>query len=107
MSFKDLTENLHAKSVELNEHLTNLKQLNETLIATSAGVLESLSNLVGTVAIREPRVTCNVCYSRPPTHALSPCGHAGLCLNCAERAKTRNRCHVCRGRVVELLKIYI
>lgn len=107
MSYEALTKKLHEKSVELNEHLTNLKTLNDKLVANSSKVLEALTNLVGTVAVASPQASCSLCYSRPPTHALVPCGHASLCVNCAERVKSRNRCHVCRGRVIELLKIYL
>ena len=38
---------------------------------------------------------------------LTPCGHAGFCESCAGRAHSRNRCHVCRGRVLEIFKIYL
>jgi len=98
---------MHAKGLELDTHLSSLKALNDELIAKSAKVLEGLTNLIGTVAVAVPSASCHVCYSRPPTHALVPCGHASICINCAERVKSRNRCHVCRGRVSELLKIYL
>mgnify|MGYP003723812321 FL=1 len=109
-SYEDLTKQMHTKGLELNEHLADLKTHNDTLIASSSKVLQGLTNLVGTVASpsRPPASpTCMVCYSRPPTHALVPCGHASICMNCAERVKTRNRCPVCRGRVEDHLKIYM
>ena len=109
-SYEDLTKQMHTKGLELNEHLADLKTHNDTLIASSSKVLQGLTNLVGTVASpSRPAAspTCMVCYSRPPTHALVPCGHASICMNCAERVKTRNRCPVCRGRVEDHLKIYM
>jgi len=109
-SYEDLTKQMHTKGLELNEHLADLKTHNDTLIASSSKVLQGLTNLVGTVASpSRPAAspTCMVCYSRPPTHALVPCGHASICINCAERVKTRNRCPVCRGRVEDHLKIYM
>ena len=110
-SYEDLTKQMHTKGLELNEHIANLKTHNDTLIASSGKVLQGLTNLVGTVAAvpsgQQTEPKCMVCYSRPPTHALVPYGHASICMNCAERVKTRNRCPVCRGRVEDHLKIYM
>ena len=110
-SYEDLTKQMHTKGLELDEHIANLKTHNDTLIASSSKVLQGLTNLVGTVAAcpsgPATQPTCMVCYSRPPTHVLLPCGHASICMNCAERVKTRNRCPRCRSRVEEHLKIYM
>ena len=104
-SFADLTRQLNKKSNELDDHLTTLKLLNDELRDRSGKVLDALTNLVGSVAINQKK-TCIVCYSRAPTHAVIPCGHAGFYENCAQRAH-RSRCHVCRSQVAEILKIYM
>ena len=105
--YEDLTKQLHEKGLELNEHLTHLKEYNDQMLASSEKVLEGLQTLIGSVSTSATQTTCFVCYSRPPTHVLLPCGHASICFNCAERMKTRNRCPRCRGRVQDHLKIFM
>jgi hypothetical protein len=104
--YEDLTKQLREKGLELNEHLTNLKEHNDLMLASSDKVLEGLRKLVGSVTTAT-QTTCMVCYARPPTHVLLPCGHGSLCYNCAERMKTRNRCPRCRGRVEDHIKIFM
>ena len=106
-SYEEVAAALHAGSVAFNGHLTNLKEINDVLLGKSAEMVEALKAL-GSSGPREPALTtCNVCFSRPRTHVLTPCGHAGFCESCAGRAHSRNRCHVCRGRVLEIFKIYL
>ena len=105
MSFEDVAVKMHERALELNERLCALKKVNDDLIDRSKKVLEALEGFVGTV-IGKPK-TCNVCYSRPRTHVFLPCGHGGFCLSCCERGATRNRCHTCRGRVDNILKVFV
>ena len=78
MSYEEITKQLHAKGTELDGHLVKIKACNDKLLENSSMVLDELKNLVGTYHAQE-RQSCSVCYSRPPTHALVPCGHANLC----------------------------
>ena len=105
-SYEEAAAVLRARSVEFEVHLTHIKEINDMLLLKSSEMLEALKEF-GTGTSREARTTCNVCYSRPRTHVLTPCGHAGFCRSCAERALTRGRCHVCRGHVAETFKIYL
>ena len=35
--------------------------------------------------------TCKVCYEAPVNSVLIPCGHAGLCVSCAQMQKTSGK----------------
>lgn len=91
-SFEDLTTKVNKKSTELDGLLVDLKKENDRLRLSSGRVLEMLKKLVGSFPI-PGAATCSVCYSRPREYVLLPCGHAGLCENCATRAQGcwRNR----------------
>lgn len=103
--YEDLVKKMQEKSKELNEHLLKIKQANEELQEKCANVLDSLSELVGNV--RPPRTTCNVCYSRPRSFCVLPCGHAGYCDSCATRAQSRGRCFTCRADITQIVRIYL
>ena len=105
-SYHDLAKALHEKTTEMNTHLTNLKELNDDLHDRTEKVLTALKDLTGSQSLAA-RISCNCCYARPRTHALLPCGHAGLCENCATRAKRRNRCFSCRQSIEEVVRVYI
>lgn len=49
---------------------------------------------------------CLVCLNLPSNSVLIPCGHGGLCSQCAEiLLKTHKSCHICRGKIKKILKI--
>ena len=104
-SYEELAKAMYDKSVLLDKHLDNLKTLNSELRDRSKKILDSLSELVGHT--KHPSKTCNVCYSRPQPHAMLPCGHFGMCFNCAIRSKDRGRCPVCRADIEQIVKIYV
>ena len=105
MSFEEVTKAVLEKSRELDEHLQTIKKLNDELRDRSSKVLKALEKLVGSTKIGNKN--CNVCYSRPRTHAVLQCGHGSFCENCATRCLERGRCYVCRATVTEMIRIYI
>ena len=105
MNYEDLAKKMHEKSLELDQHLCELKKANDELRDRSATVLGALSALVGSVA-QGPK-TCNVCYSRPRQFALLPCGHATYCEQCSNRAMSRGRCFTCRQPIEQVVRIYL
>jgi len=48
---------------------------------------------------------CTVCYETKKLVVFYKCGHICCCENCARRF-VRNRCPVCRQRVVDYIKVY-
>mmetsp|Transcript_13443 Transcript_13443/g.40569 ORF Transcript_13443/g.40569 Transcript_13443/m.40569 type:complete len:313 (-) Transcript_13443:103-1041(-) len=46
---------------------------------------------------------CILCYDRPTTHALIPCGHQHFCEECASML---DRCPVCRASCTATLRVY-
>ena len=102
-SFQDLARQLHEKSKEFNEHLTNLVKLNDELRDRAGKVLTAITKLCGH---SDGPVTCKVCYTRPGQYACVPCYHGGLCQSCAQRSKNRAKCFVCRARVEDIVKIF-
>jgi len=46
---------------------------------------------------------CVICYERPKTHALLPCGHRCVCGTCKKKIV---QCPLCRQYVIEAVKIY-
>ena len=105
-SYGELAKALNLKTVEMNTHLCSLKDLNDELNDRTEKMLTALKNLTGTTSVAA-QISCNCCYSRPRTHALLPCGHGGLCANCCERARRRNRCFSCRGEVEQVVRIFL
>lgn len=48
---------------------------------------------------------CKVCYRKPKTHALLPCGHLAYCHRCVERMCASKACAVCKQPTVAFCKI--
>ena len=42
---------------------------------------------------------CVVCFDRPITTSLRPCGHQVLCRECANQLRSPRRCPICRARI--------
>ena len=105
ISYEDLVKRMSEKSKELDGHICKLKKVNDELRDRSACVLDTLKSLVGTVS-QAPK-TCNVRYSRPRNFCILPCGHAGYCESCANRAQARGRCFTCRAPVEQIIRIYL
>ena len=105
MSYTDLAKKLQDKATEFGVHLGELNSLNNDVKERLDKVLKSIEHLAG----KSPntKVTCSVCYTRPQTHAIIPCGHGGMCVECATRAQQRNRCFTCRGRIEDIIRIYL
>ena len=99
-AYEELIKTVHAKATELNVHITKLKSANDALLVRSGEVLQTLTELYGTVRTDQK---CTVCYSRDQKVACMPCGHV-FCQSCADRA--RRRCHTCRQPVQDLLRIF-
>ena len=104
-SYEELVQKMNDKSKELDTHICKLKKSNDELRSRSISVLDSLKALVGTV--KHPPKSCNVCYSRPRTYCVLPCGHASYCEGCAERARSRGGCFTCRQAIEQIVKIYL
>ena len=105
-TYADLAKKLHDKGVELDEHLRNLSKVNADLVVKCENCLVCLKEVTGSRALAV-KIACSICNTRDRTHCLCPCGHAGLCLPCAQIAIRRGRCHTCRQQVDSLLRIYL
>lgn len=46
---------------------------------------------------------CTICMDSPKEFSLTPCGHYGFCLQCAERF---DECPYCKADIEEITKIY-
>lgn len=42
---------------------------------------------------------CGVCWNRPKTIVLAPCGHKGLCEACLPEIRAGQRCPFCRANI--------
>ncbi|KAL4467530.1 hypothetical protein ABPG72_004598 [Tetrahymena utriculariae] len=52
--------------------------------------------------------TCLVCFDAIPDSIFNPCGHGGLCYECAiDLMKKTGECYLCRQKIEEILKIDI
>eukprot|EP01017_Pseudomicrothorax_dubius_P025024 TRINITY_DN2667_c0_g1_i1.p1 TRINITY_DN2667_c0_g1~~TRINITY_DN2667_c0_g1_i1.p1 ORF type:complete len:274 (+),score=50.13 TRINITY_DN2667_c0_g1_i1:82-822(+) len=50
--------------------------------------------------------TCLVCFDRSPDAVVMPCGHGGLCYDCAvEIWEKTEECYLCRKPVTQILQI--
>ena len=63
----------------------------------------------GTPSLRESNhdmIGCKICFEEVIGVAVLPCGHAFMCVKCAERLALRE-CSICRRLVVKVVKIYL
>lgn len=53
--------------------------------------------------------TCSICLGvRLETYTLIPCGHSSLCRTCANTLLNNGHCcHMCRGEVENVLRIFL
>ena len=93
------------KSEELADALQSLQSTNQSLKFYANKLLVKLKEFNDDFGDDKPTNKCSVCYMRPRTHALTPCGHL-FCELCSVRCQTRNQCLVCRGEPVGVLKIF-
>lgn len=99
--YEDVLVNLAKKSDEFTEKLEILDSCNKK-------VKESTKKLLELIQTFKPNKTvCKICCLRPPTAAVQPCFHGGLCSSCAQRALNRGRCFVCRAKIDAFVTIYI
>ena len=102
-SYEDATKKMVELADRLGGHIDKLKTANDSLREKALAVLEALREMVG-VTVPTPNL-CGVCFTRAKTHAFTPCGHIH-CEPCARRGNNRRRCHVCRARVEDLIRVY-
>ena len=95
-AYEESIKLMRDKALEFDRALTKIKKMNDELVL-------SLSELVGTV--RAPHTKCTVCVTRELGTVMIPCGHA-FCASCAARAE-RSRCHTCRARIDNTMRIFI
>jgi len=51
---------------------------------------------------------CYICCASGPTAVLMPCGHGGICYECAlMNWKNGDKCSMCRGEINEVLKVSV
>ena len=103
-SYEDIVKVVLTKSTEFDVRLARARKLNSELQAKCEKVLQSISDLVGTVNVHKKK-TCSVCYTRELTSTLIPCGHI-FCDSCCERAARSNRCFTCRQRIESSMRVY-
>ncbi|OQR91012.1 hypothetical protein THRCLA_09121 [Thraustotheca clavata] len=73
------------------------------LTASSAPTLNPIPSLA------EDRIPseCIVCFDGPQNAVCIPCGHAAICLKCADHIRqTTHQCPVCRADVREIIQLY-
>ena len=100
-NYEDTLGNLKKKADEFSGKLTDLNNLNNGVKQQVDKLLEKLQGL------KINKQYCKICYCRPPSFALLPCGHAGFCNSCSQRALNRARCPICRGTIESFVKIFI
>ena len=105
-SYSELAKKFHEKSTAFGVHLASINTLNDEVKERTEKLLTAIEQLTGTQSIAA-KISCSVCYTRDRTHAILPCGHGGICAGCATRAQQRNRCFTCRGRIEEVVRIYL
>ena len=102
MSYEDVCCTMKEKADKFSIILRDLNTLNDDIKQKIDTLLNTLSGIKST-----KQKFCTVCVSRAPTHCFLPCGHAGLCQNCAERGLSRNRCFSCRQPIESIVRIFI
>ena len=105
-SYADLAKKMHDKGLELDKQLRNLTRTNAELVIKCENCLTVLKKFTGSTALAA-KISCSVCCTNERSHCLLPCGHAGLCASCAERAVRRRRCFTCRGEVEHMMRIFL
>ena len=52
---------------------------------------------------------CSICLQgRDENYILIPCGHASLCMNCANELLNRgHNCHMCRAVVTSIHRVFL
>ena len=57
-----------------------------------------------------PKGACSICLSAPSTHAMVPCGHLCMCLECSLALRrvpsAANHCPICRTASTQVLQIH-
>lgn len=93
------------KSEELSDALQSLQSTNSSLKFYTNKLLVKLKEFTDNFSDNNPTNKCNVCFMRPRTHAMAPCGHL-FCELCANRCQTRNQCFICRSEPDGVLKVF-
>ena len=101
----DHLQSILKKSDELSDALQSLQSTNSSLKFYSNKLLVKLKEFTDHFAQDKPTNNCSVCYMRPRTHAITPCGHL-FCELCSVRCQRRNQCFVCRGEPDGVLKVF-
>ena len=104
-NYEELLKSMRDKAVEFDTALCKVKKTNDELLNRAEKTLQNITELMGTCGTT-PVKKCTVCYTREVQTVLVPCGHT-FCTSCAARAETRGRCHTCRGRVDNTMRVYI
>jgi hypothetical protein len=106
-----MSSNLEAIFSEL-EHLSEKTHLlalkTRTLVSNiDAETRHVKTHIANIKKILGPDVKmCSICDEQPPDTAVDKCFHV-FCKNCAQKALRSRRCHICRGDVKSIFKIFI
>ena len=101
-TYEEFLARLQEKSNSFADYLTDCNNANNEVKVKTEKLLKILQKLKkSTVKF------CKICYARPPTHVLLPCGHAGFCENCAQRQMNRNKCGICRSPTDSMTRIFV
>jgi hypothetical protein len=103
-SYEQIIKSMRDKALEFDGALSKVKRTNDELIAKAQKALDSVGELIGCTHTATPK-KCSVCYTRDVSFTAIPCGHT-FCESCATRA-ARSRCHTCRGRVDDTMRVYV
>ncbi|KAL4428880.1 hypothetical protein ABPG74_001367 [Tetrahymena malaccensis] len=80
-------------------HFDEESQVNTKNVLDSSRIAQSQQQSVS---------TCLVCFDATPDSIFNPCGHGGLCYECAiDLMKKTGECYLCRQKIEEILKIDI
>ena len=102
-TYEELLVQLKDKADVFSEKLTECNNANNDVKTKTEKLLNTLQDLKN----KHTTQYCKICYARPPTHALMPCGHAGFCENCCQRQVNRNKCGICRSAAESMVRIFV
>ena len=58
-------------------------------------------------ASTEQQRECIICMDNPRNSVLIPCGHLGVCMECAqELQRTTKMCPVCRNKITQVNQVF-
>jgi len=105
--------NQHQTVLGLQQRLAAQVTLNNSLASNNERLLLQKNELEEKLTAAEKAKEeqkeldeCSVCLEMQCSHVISPCGHYCLCSDCATHFSVGDLCPICRGKIVQLIRIY-